>query len=455
MTIFTGGGGISAAQLAGGTLPASLTAITNTGLALDLPSIASWVALFEANRLTGLSDADPVSTWTDASGNARNATQTLTKRPTFKAAASGINSQPIVRFDGVNDSMHTAAGGASLGGDWYMCCVAKLANLTQYMWLLHFGDQDTAKRQRGLLFMDDSNRIVFNNAFDSNLDGPVLVAGTAYFIECSSVSGQVSLFVNGVKLATAALSFLAFTSAILSLGSGADDSAPFAGDMALAGFIGSAPTAETLNRIRGYVEVTYGIAVAGGGSNFLAYHNSAGLSVRSSLYDNGTDIGFYGRTLYGVSTSGADHYLATSSVGHDVLKMQNTNAEGFSTVFGVGHDVDSLGVSSYGAAFGWGNTSASPQVFRNVAYMEAYDSGSATAKAARIIQTTTDGNFRRIDVEPGGDIVFYRRDAAYPSETKIMTLKASGVLNIQAAPTSSAGLSSGDVWSDSNTLKIV
>jgi hypothetical protein len=36
-----------------------------------------------------------------------------------------------------------------------------------------------------------------------------------------------------------------------------------------------------------------------------------------------------------------------------------------------------------------------------------------------------------------------------------MRIKSSGVINISNIPTSSNGLSSGDIWSDSGTLKIV
>jgi hypothetical protein len=36
-----------------------------------------------------------------------------------------------------------------------------------------------------------------------------------------------------------------------------------------------------------------------------------------------------------------------------------------------------------------------------------------------------------------------------------MRIKSSGVINISNIPTSSSGLSSGDIWNDSGTLKIV
>jgi hypothetical protein len=55
----------------------------------------------DARFISGLSDADPVSTWSDRSRNAANATQTGAERPEYKTAIQG--GQPVVRFDGTDD----------------------------------------------------------------------------------------------------------------------------------------------------------------------------------------------------------------------------------------------------------------------------------------------------------------------------------------------------------------
>ena len=52
-----------------------------------------------------------------------------------------------------------------------------------------------------------------------------------------------------------------------------------------------------------------------------------------------------------------------------------------------------------------------------------------------------------------GELNFYTTTSS--SLTKKMTLKSSGVLNMSSCPTSTVGLSTGDIWSDSGTLKIV
>lgn len=64
-----------------------------------------WLA---ADRITGLADGGAVGTWSDLSGNGRDATQaTAAKKPTYKTAI--INGKPVVRFDGIDDYLKTAA----------------------------------------------------------------------------------------------------------------------------------------------------------------------------------------------------------------------------------------------------------------------------------------------------------------------------------------------------------
>lgn len=60
----------------------------------------------------------------------------------------------------------------------------------------------------------------------------------------------------------------------------------------------------------------------------------------------------------------------------------------------------------------------------------------------------------------GGDIIFKTAPSGVSGSTQnplvtSMTIKESGILNIANLPTSSAGLSTGDIWNDAGTLKIV
>ncbi len=77
----------------------------------DLSGLAFWV---KADAITGLSDNDPVTTWIDSSSLAHDTTQADSgKRPTYQT--SELNGKPVVRFDGSDDYLETAAlSGAQL-----------------------------------------------------------------------------------------------------------------------------------------------------------------------------------------------------------------------------------------------------------------------------------------------------------------------------------------------------
>ena len=80
--------------------------ITNTSSAQTGPggvgNSSNLEAWMDAARLTGLSNNDPVSSWTDFSGNNNHATQaTGVRQPLY--LTNQVNSQPSIRFDGMND----------------------------------------------------------------------------------------------------------------------------------------------------------------------------------------------------------------------------------------------------------------------------------------------------------------------------------------------------------------
>lgn len=75
--------------------------LPTTSWPLALPGLVAW---YDASQLTGLSDNDPVTTWTDLSGNGRNLTQgTAANKPLYKTSIQ--NGLPMLRFDGTNDFM--------------------------------------------------------------------------------------------------------------------------------------------------------------------------------------------------------------------------------------------------------------------------------------------------------------------------------------------------------------
>lgn len=66
--------------------------------------VAGLVAWWDASALTGLSDGDPISSFTDLSGGGFHATAALSShRPTYKTGIQ--NGLPVARFDGSDDFM--------------------------------------------------------------------------------------------------------------------------------------------------------------------------------------------------------------------------------------------------------------------------------------------------------------------------------------------------------------
>lgn len=95
----------------------------------DLAGLALW---FDASTIAGHSDGDPVSTWPDASGNGRDATQgTAANRPTYRTGVQ--NGLPAVRFDGTNDYLLTATFASALSQPNTIFVVAKWSGSRSYL----------------------------------------------------------------------------------------------------------------------------------------------------------------------------------------------------------------------------------------------------------------------------------------------------------------------------------
>jgi hypothetical protein len=107
------------------------TAITcTTGLPVDDSSISSSLYVWlDADALTGLSDTDSVTTYTDQSGSGNSPTQsTSSLKPVYRTNI--YNGLPTVRFDGTDDYMDKIANLIPVGSDFTMIVVAKTACLS-------------------------------------------------------------------------------------------------------------------------------------------------------------------------------------------------------------------------------------------------------------------------------------------------------------------------------------
>lgn len=69
---------------------------------MAIPSdIAGLVAWYKADAITGKNDGDPITQWDDSSGNARH----LANGGAPNYQTNEINGLPVVRFDGIDDSL--------------------------------------------------------------------------------------------------------------------------------------------------------------------------------------------------------------------------------------------------------------------------------------------------------------------------------------------------------------
>lgn len=84
----------------------SLAALPTSRPPLVLPA-SGMILHLRASEITGLADGDPVSTWSDLSGAAHDATASGSARPLYKTNI--VNGKAVVRFDGTDDGMLSSA----------------------------------------------------------------------------------------------------------------------------------------------------------------------------------------------------------------------------------------------------------------------------------------------------------------------------------------------------------
>jgi hypothetical protein len=119
--------------------------VFGSGSSFTPSSIAGLELWLAADAIVGKVDADPIATWTDASGAGHDATQaTGANQPLYKTGI--VNGKPVLRFDAVNDSMGlTLAADASRT----IFIVGKQAANTSFVTMLDFGGGNSAKVYNG------------------------------------------------------------------------------------------------------------------------------------------------------------------------------------------------------------------------------------------------------------------------------------------------------------------
>lgn len=105
----------------------------------SITGLHSW---YEAGSLN-LADGTAVSSWTDISGNGHDAVQaTGSKQPIYKVNIAG--GRPVIRFDGSDDFLATAAYGADLAQPNTIIVVVRHATITATRFV--FDGQGSTKR---------------------------------------------------------------------------------------------------------------------------------------------------------------------------------------------------------------------------------------------------------------------------------------------------------------------
>lgn len=214
----------------------------------DIAGLKLWL---KADAITGLADADPVTTWPDSSGLGHDVGQaTAAKKPTYQT--NEINGKPVVRFDAVDDFL----GNATLVVAQPLTIVvverAAVAN--------HLGN-----------FIDGSVRCILGHSslvYRLYAGGAGSIEGGTTDTSAHSMSGHFNgasseMWKDGTSIATGDPGTLAYPAGykIGSDHNGADQF--FNGDIAEVIIYDSALSAADRNALGGYIQTKYGITITG------------------------------------------------------------------------------------------------------------------------------------------------------------------------------------------------
>lgn len=350
-------------------------------------SVSGLKLWLKADAITGLSDGNAVSSWSDSSGNSNNASQSTTaSQPLYKTNI--VNGLPVVRFDGSNDSIKTSAFQITTTGNATLFWVYLPAN--------NFGVAYGAARFVNAT-VGTSNRFYFGsgttatpgklhgnwgNGFKTgttNIDTSNFSFVTAQ--RTGETSGNAKTWING----TADIN-TTWSNAVATLGSasvivGGDSNGFMQGDMAEVIIFNSALSTSDQQAVEAYLQGKYGISagyatltrdttttynssagsakVVTGSSvqnltqtvnvgdtntyNLSAYAYTTGAEVTSSdaqLFANGSTV----TTTY--TSVGGGWYQLTGTVSGTASSVQyGVQAKANKTVY-----VDSVSLNSYAAS---------------------------------------------------------------------------------------------------------
>lgn len=129
----------------------------------DISGLTLWL---KADAITGLSDGDNLSTWTDQSTAGNDATAPAGKEPTYET--NELNSLPVVRFNGTADYMNangTATMFSGVDKPWTVFVVGKFSNIAAFRayWAVGNSGSNTP-------YIDGENNVGSNHRIQYRID---------------------------------------------------------------------------------------------------------------------------------------------------------------------------------------------------------------------------------------------------------------------------------------------
>lgn len=375
---------------------------TGTGGSATYPDISgfSWVSRVRAAEVAG-SDGAAITSF----AGLESSPKTYTGTGTLKTAGNGINGRNVLRFNGSSDLFSTPTGGASLTGDWYVAAVVRFTSLTGHQNVFSWGDASGTGERRSLFKRNSSNTQEFIGGSADVAGTAVPSAGVAYLMEMRRNGTTVTVYRDGVLIATGTPTLNAYTATAMLLGVNPGSTEFLNGDIAEVLALGSYGTDLQVQAVRAYAQSYYGISVSGysdatgrylpkhSGENTLAdspiYVDSAGRIIAGSVYPiyagnvagNGLTYpsvySFYGN-LSAVSQASDGEHLLASEGSDNVLALWAKNIQKFSATRFLYPGTGTLGGSEKGAsgaapplAFPWGGPNGS--VYVEVSHFGAGD----------------------------------------------------------------------------------
>lgn len=162
---------------------------------------------FDARFLSGYSNTDPVTTWTNLSNESNNATNTSTNAPTYKT--SGVNGLPSIVFS-TGKTLSFTGVSVELSATVIVC--KKTGTI-----MLPVGNSSSTAGPHPLIDWSDSNIYVGNSAGYRSASGGAMTSWTLFSSKLDS-SNAFSARKNGATVSLGAFTTLAGSSTVNLLG---------------------------------------------------------------------------------------------------------------------------------------------------------------------------------------------------------------------------------------------